>query len=130
MAGDTTNFSNVFVRDTLMGTTILVSVNTNNIDLGNGDLYSPMISPDGRYVVFHSKATSLAGGVSGAGDNIFLRDVPLVTLALTTQSSFSTPTSMTADGRYNPHSRSPAYRRFYSYTMCNWVSEFILTLCL
>ena len=56
------NAQNVFVRDLQTGTTTLVSVSTNGINSGNGDSYSPTISADGRYVLFHSKASNLASG--------------------------------------------------------------------
>ena len=58
-----TNKQNVYVRDLQAETTTLVSVSTDGIDPGNGDSYSPIISADGRYVLFRSKASNLAAGM-------------------------------------------------------------------
>ena len=68
VAGDTNNTQDVFVRDVQTGTTILVSVSTDGIPPGRADFYSPIISMDGRYVLFHSKALNLE-------QNLFLRDL-------------------------------------------------------
>src|SRR5439155_576653 len=57
------------------GTTALVSVNTNEVE---GDTYSrlPDISAAGRYVVFISDATNLAGTTdNNATSDVFVRDV-------------------------------------------------------
>jgi Tol biopolymer transport system component len=46
----------VFVRDRVAGTTTLVSVNKGGTATGNKDSYNPVTTPDGRYVLFQSKA--------------------------------------------------------------------------
>ena len=48
----------VYRHDIRTGRTDVVSVNVSG-DLGNGDSFSPFISPDGRYVGFTSRADSL-----------------------------------------------------------------------
>ena len=90
VAGDTNGVSDVFVRDLLYGTTTLVSVNTNGFS-GNGASYSPMISADGRAVLFHSQASDLAPGAFGSGiENLFWRDLwSGTTYALTTYAANS-----------------------------------------
>ncbi|MFZ0827709.1 MAG: hypothetical protein WAO02_09835 [Verrucomicrobiia bacterium] len=73
---DTNRSQDVFVRDLVAGTTALVSVSTDGVDSGNGDSFSPSISADGRYVLFHSKASNLAAGSFGSGiENLFCRDL-------------------------------------------------------
>jgi Tol biopolymer transport system component len=88
----------VFVRDLLLGTTTLVSVNGTGTSSGNaisgGKLghgcpgstcavtFSPSISSDGRFVAFVSSATDLTpDGVSGQGD-AFVRDLQTGTTTL------------------------------------------------
>lgn len=76
VTGDTNRAQDVFIRDLQAGTTTLVSVSTDGIDPGNGDSFSPSLSSDGRYVLFHSKASNLASGSFGSGvENLFLRDL-------------------------------------------------------
>jgi Tol biopolymer transport system component len=94
VAGDTNNAQDVFVRDLQTGTTILVSVSTDGIPPGKADFYSPIISMDGRYVLFHSKASNLE-------QNLFLRDLQAgTTYALTSGTSAQVvAASMTPDGQ-------------------------------
>lgn len=102
---DTNNAQDVFVRDLQAGTTTLVSVGTNGINSGNGDSFSPTISVNGRYVLFHSKASNLAAGSSGSGyENLFFRDLQTETTYVLTVTSggFGTgveAASMTPDGQ-------------------------------
>jgi Tol biopolymer transport system component len=103
VAGDTNGASDVFVRDLLEGTTQLVSVNTNGFS-GHGASYSPMISPDGRAVLFHSRANDLAAGAFGSGmENLFWRDLWSGTTraltAYTANSGAVLAATMTASGR-------------------------------
>lgn len=92
---------NVFVRDLQAGTTALVSFyyyNTNSS--GNGDSYTPVISGDGRFVLFHSKASNVAVWANTLGiENLILGDMQTLTnYALTTGGIYSA--SMTPDGHY------------------------------
>ncbi|MGA1836003.1 cell wall-binding repeat-containing protein [Herbiconiux sp. 11R-BC] len=68
--------SQVYVRDTTNGRTVLVSVNASGADGGNGHAYDPSISDDGRYVAFTSYATDLDTSVALDGHTqIYLRDL-------------------------------------------------------
>jgi Tol biopolymer transport system component len=67
VADDNNNASDVFVRDMQLGTNVLVSVNASGTGPGNGASYAPMMSSDGRYVLFHSLAGNLATGPSTKG---------------------------------------------------------------
>jgi Tol biopolymer transport system component len=72
---------NVFVRDLQTGITRLVSVSADGTSSGNSNSYSPVISADGRYVLFHSWANNLS--VSGEPyfprENLSLRDLQVGT---------------------------------------------------
>ncbi len=65
---------NVFLRDTLRGITIRISVAAGD-SLANGPSYDPSVSDDGRYVAFVSEATNLVKGrdANRAAD-VFVRD--------------------------------------------------------
>jgi Tol biopolymer transport system component len=99
VAGDANKAQDVFVRDLQAGTNALVSVSLDG-GFGNNDSYSPVISLDGRYVLFRSRAQNLTAGSFGSGtENLFLRDrVAGTNYALTF--SGVTSTSMTPDGHY------------------------------
>ena len=99
-----TNEQNVYIRDWQAGTTALVSVSTDGVDPGNGDSFLPIISANGRYVLFHSKASNLAAGSSGGGiENLFFRDLQTgTTYALTSALGgvgVYSAASMTPDGQ-------------------------------
>jgi Tol biopolymer transport system component len=64
----------VFRRDRLLGTTILISKDSGGVQ-GNGFSTRPSISSDGRYVTYRSSATNLvAVDANGIVDDIFLHD--------------------------------------------------------
>lgn len=79
VSGDTNGVTDIFLRDTVAGTTTLVSVATNG-GPGNGLSILPVITPDGRYVAFVSAATNLVAGDTNGIPDVFVRD----TLAGTT----------------------------------------------
>ena len=63
--GDTNNANDIFVRDIVNGTTMLVSANTNGVP-GNGLSDHPAMTPDGRFVAFMSNASDLVPNDSRA----------------------------------------------------------------
>ncbi len=107
--GDTNGASDVFVRDLVHGTTLLVSVSTNGT-VGNGASRTAMMTPDGRYVAFVSGANNLVGGDNNGIPDIFVRDLQSQTTTLVSAGAVSTNASapsgsseapdMTPDGRY------------------------------
>jgi Tol biopolymer transport system component len=102
VVGDTNRAQDVFVRDLQAGTTTLVSVSTDHVHSGNRDSYSPVISADGRYVLFRSLAANLASGSFGSGiENLFFRDLRTqITYPLTAFPSYSSLFfAMTPDGQ-------------------------------
>ncbi len=64
----------VYLRDRVAGTTTLISVAATG-GLGDARSYRGMVSTDGRYVAFASKATNLTPGTNPATESIFLRDL-------------------------------------------------------
>ena len=108
MPGDANDAQDVFVRDLQTGTTTLVSVSTNGVNPGNGDSFSPTISADGRYVLFHSKASNLAPGIFDNGvENLCFRDLQTATTYVLTSipglvlvSTSVNTASMTPDGHW------------------------------
>ncbi len=71
VAGDTNGVSDVFVRDDSSGVTTRVS----NVSVQpDAETQSPVLSTDGRYLVFASSATNLVpGDTNGVGD-VFRKD--------------------------------------------------------
>lgn len=100
VAGDTNKAGDVFVRDLSAGTTVRVSADKSGQGFGNNSSYTPTISADGRYVLFHSLANNLSPGTFTSGtENLFLRDRVLNTnYALSTGGVIGG--DMTPDGRF------------------------------
>jgi hypothetical protein len=78
VSGDGNSICDVFVHDRATGETTRVSVATNG-QAGNDNSGSPVISADGRFVIFISRATNLVKGDTNSNWDVFLRDRELVT---------------------------------------------------
>jgi Tol biopolymer transport system component len=74
VSGDTNGCMDVFVRDTVSGTTTRVSVSSSGVQ-GNGNSQHPSISADGRYVAFESLASNLVSGDTNVASDIFVHDM-------------------------------------------------------
>ncbi|MEO8477972.1 MAG: hypothetical protein ABI572_13115, partial [Actinomycetota bacterium] len=74
VANDTNGMSDVFLHDTLTGTTARISVRSNGTQ-GKGGSYDPQISADGRFIVFSSDATNLVAGDTNGATDVFLHDM-------------------------------------------------------
>ncbi len=80
---DANGAADVFLRDNLLRTTTLVSINSAGTGSGNAASFSPSISGDGRYVVFVSTATDLDGATTvNAVQNVYVRDMQLATTSV------------------------------------------------
>src|ERR1051325_4030766 len=79
VANDTNGLSDVFVRDLLLGTTTLVSVNSDGTGSAGGKSDSASMTPDGRWVAFVSTATDLVPGAVNALGEIYVRDLQSAT---------------------------------------------------
>ena len=76
--GDTNGREDVFVRDRRSGVTRRVSVTSGGVQ-GNRGSTEPAISPDGRFVAFHSQASNLVPGDTNNADDVFVHDLRLRT---------------------------------------------------
>ena len=97
VVGDTNGVQDVFVRDTIQGTTSRVSVDSNGAQ-ANLSSSDPSISADGRYIAFDSAATNLFPNDLDDATDIFVHDTVTGTTSLVSLFGFS-PT-ISADGRY------------------------------
>ncbi len=75
VAGDTNGLDDIFLRDTVAGTNVLISVRSSGSGTGNGESTDPEITPDGRFVVFQSGASNLTtNDTNGAVYDVFIRN--------------------------------------------------------
>jgi hypothetical protein len=109
VSNDTNKATDVFVRDLVNGTNILVSVGTDGSSAMGGNSGSAAISTNGRYVAFISSATNLTTDVFPTNyNNVFRRDlqsgttvlVSVGTNALSSGNYDSSDPVMSPDGRY------------------------------
>jgi Tol biopolymer transport system component len=75
-AADTAGFVDAFLYDRLSGMSSLVSRSAGASIPANGDSFAPIISGDGRFLVFTSSATDLVAGQvdANASSDVFLYD--------------------------------------------------------
>ena len=79
---DFNGVADVFVHDLMANSNILVSVGLDGNSGRGGASYSPVISADGRYVIFVSGATNLVAGDTNGAVDVFRRDLQTGTTAL------------------------------------------------
>lgn len=106
VTGDTNGEYDIFVHDTISGTTTRVSVDSTGTE-GNRDSTDPSISGDGRYVAFRSFASNLVAGDNNGQLDIFVHDTVSGTTSRVSVSSAgmegnngSALTAISEDGRY------------------------------
>lgn len=76
VVGDGNLNQDIFLRDLVAGTTVLISVNCAGTGGGDDWSYDPTISGDGRYVAFESYARNLVAGEFPSGEEqVYRRDV-------------------------------------------------------
>jgi len=84
VAGDTNGVGDVFLRDTLEGTTVRVSLASGGVE-ADGLSSVPAMSADARYIAFRSEATNLApvsaGAVAGV-EQVYIYDRTTMTVTL------------------------------------------------
>ena len=111
---DSPDSMDVFVRDMQLGVTKLVSANSSGIATANADSgvlsidWSVLITPDGRFVLFPSRATDIVTiNSSGLQTNLFVRDLnsdtteaATVNAAGSALAGTSRAGSISDDGRY------------------------------
>lgn len=64
MPANVIQYRNVFLLDKTTGQKTLISIDPSGTSAANGNSYGPVISGDGRYVLFASNATNMANGIS------------------------------------------------------------------
>ncbi|WP_455208855.1 PKD domain-containing protein [Kaarinaea lacus] len=106
VTGDSNRAIDVFVHDTLSGSTERVSVDVNGIQ-GNMDSWQPRLSANGQYVVFSSNANNLVASDTNNIQDVFLfdRQGPSVTLVSNTDAGLpsngrSAYSAVSGDGSY------------------------------
>src|SRR2546421_4666979 len=98
---------NVYLRDRINQTTILVSSNSSATDGGNGDSVPLDLSTNGQYALFESVASDLVLGDTNKASDIFVRDlnnglISLISIGTNgaVGNGASSGAAMTPDGRY------------------------------
>ncbi|MCB2185203.1 MAG: hypothetical protein KQJ78_02215 [Deltaproteobacteria bacterium] len=76
----------VFVRDRATGQTVCATLNAAGTATGNHDSWTPMVSWDGRQVVFSSEATDLVAPAT-VNEQVFLRDLETGAASVVSQST-------------------------------------------
>ena len=109
LIGDDNNQTlDVFIRDTLLGTTARVSVSSRGGEASQAS-FSPQISRDGRWVTFHSATPDLIPADTNNAIDIFLRDTVVnstIRISVATYGVESSPffdsafPSVSGDGRF------------------------------
>jgi Tol biopolymer transport system component len=106
VSGDTNFYSDVFVRDRVLGTTTRVSLTNSGAQAKHGGS-RPTISKDGTLVLFDSDSDDLVGGDTNGQYDVFLRDLTTgtneresVTSNGVEGSARSWRSSMSSDGHY------------------------------
>ncbi len=106
VAGDTNGKIDIFVKDTDTGVVIRVSTDSAGFQ-SNRDSFDPVISADGRYVAFTSKASNLVPGDTNGKHDIFVKDTMTgAILRASTDAAglqgkgYSIDPVISADGRY------------------------------
>jgi Tol biopolymer transport system component len=72
--GDTNEAPDAFVRDLLAGTTVRVSLSSNG-GQGNSSSGDPVLTADGRYVMFSSAASNLVDADTNGHFDVFVRNM-------------------------------------------------------
>jgi WD40-like Beta Propeller Repeat len=105
--GHTNRFRQVFGRDLINQSNLVVSVDTNGLGNAHGSASECAISGDGRYVAFNSFADNLVPRDTNHFSDVFLRDLQTGTTTLVSSnagffsaSGFSYPPAISLDGRY------------------------------
>jgi len=112
--GDTNNVADVFVRDLVAGTTLLVSVSTNG-GSANGASRSSVMTPDGRYVAFVSEASNLVPNDTNGIPDVFVRDLQTGTTTLVSVGATFSSGSLGEGGSESPEiTPNGRYVAFYS----------------
>jgi len=98
VGSDTNAHKDIFLKDLQTGVTVRISTSSAGAQ-ANGDSAAPMISDDGRYVVFRSEATNLAAGDSNGQEDVFVKDLQT---GATTSVSYPSTTKIPNNDSFDP----------------------------
>jgi hypothetical protein len=109
VAGDTNLFADIFLRDRDTDADAIFdevgAVATTRLSVGvggaeaNSSSYQPVITPDGRYVVFVSSATNLVPGLTGnVGEQVYRHDRTTNTTVLVSATPTGSPGNASSSG--------------------------------
>ena len=96
VAGDTNGVTDVFLRDTVAGTTVRVSVDSNG-NQGAGRSYSPSLSGDGLHVAFVTRSSFDPSDSNSGGSDIYVRNLAAGTTVWASVGSFQPSAPYIAD---------------------------------
>jgi Tol biopolymer transport system component len=112
---DLNQTQDIFARDRLTGTTLLVSADANGPGTNSGPAHSAAITPDGRFVAFVKNATNVINPLAGrfSAGEVYVRDMERGTTTWASSNAFAlffpfTPVKyylcfnpvLSADGRF------------------------------
>ncbi|HEY9172923.1 MAG TPA: hypothetical protein VI136_11610, partial [Verrucomicrobiae bacterium] len=108
VAGDANGVTDIFLRDRVTRRTLCVSTNRTGGGSGNGASSRPLVSANGRYVVFTSQASDLVAGDANGVADVFVRDGWSNVTRIVSVNRFGTgggngaswATDLSPDGRY------------------------------
>jgi Tol biopolymer transport system component len=95
--GDGNSQSDIFVHDLVTGATTRVSVDSFGVE-GNGYVYWPVLSADGRFCAFLASSSNLVPGDTNFADDIFVHDRQTGTTERVSVDSFGTEADDNCDG--------------------------------
>lgn len=75
VSNDSNGVRDVFLRDIEDGTTVRMSVASGGIQATGGESVAPVLSADGRRLLFRSSATNLGAGEGESVNRVYLRDL-------------------------------------------------------
>lgn len=111
--GDHNDCSDVFLRDLDRGTTVRVNRGLNGTESNGCTGIDPIISADGRHVVYSADSTNLVRGVRDGRSHIFRTDLRTGRTVLVSGTADGTPgngdsmrPTLSADGRYVAYATS------------------------
>jgi WD40 repeat protein len=117
-AEDDNSVQNVFLRDTLLNTTILISRATDGSPAQGGDSHHPAVASNG-FVTFDSTADNLSTDDNDIFSNVYVRDIVDRTLNVVSRISFGS-VNVPADGdSYEPTIDEEGKRIAYTSTADN-----------
>lgn len=101
VSGATSGNYGIYLKNLTTGALTLVSSSSAGI-IGNGSSYNPIVSGDGRYVMFESTATNLVPNATNGVQQVYVKDLVTGQLTLLSQDASGTAgTSASYTGFYS-----------------------------